>query len=278
MSILIRRRAHRQTAPALTYLPIYPDSIATNPMYKEISDKLYFAVKASDDTYGYYCPASGAYAAEIGMTGTVIERVEYVEGDNDAYCKTNYHLKGSDTLKIKFKVGSNASNIGGCFVNSSANDNFCLYAGAGAKWYMRYDGTNNRTYTPDTDWQELTATPTGAYVNGTQRETWESKSFTSGSPMYIGYLYQSTSPKIRGKLAYFEVDGKHKYLPVKIGSVYRMMDVLAWSIAEQVEEWSGGAVISEDIPYPDEITVDPVMLMMGNPGGGEPDPDPEVEE
>ena len=271
MSILLRRRAYHSVSPVV-YTPVLPDD--TYPMHKTVGDNLFFAVKTDADVFGYYCPAANLFDAESAMTGEVIQRVEYVQGDNDAYAATNYHMRGDDTLKIKFQIGSNASNIGGCFVSSSASDNFCLYAGAGAKWYMRYDGGNNRNYIPDTDWQELEATPTGAYVNGTKVETWTQASFTSSSPMYIGYLYQSTSPKIRGKLAYFEVVGKHKYLPVKVGSTYLMMDVLSWNIAEQHAEWSGGAVIAEDIPFPTEIYEDPVMLMMGgNPFSPEPEPE-----
>lgn len=241
----------------VTYIPILPDDTSTYPMYLIGSDdSLQFAV--TDEThYGYYCPSTGVFSEASGMTGTIIERVEYVEGDNDAYCTTDYHLRGDDTLKIKFQVGSNASNIGGCFVSSSASDNFCLYAGVGAKWYMRYDGGNNRDYIPSTSWQELEVSPTGAKVNGDIVATWTQQSFVSTNPMYIGYLYNSTSPKIRGKLAYFEVAGKHKFLPVKVGSVYRMFDILSWAMATQVNAWSGGAVISEEIPFPESIYIDP---------------------
>lgn len=252
-----------QRPSAVTYLPILPDNIATYPMYRNVS-ALEFAV-TDGDRYGYYAPSTRRFTEESGMTGAVIQRAEYVQGDNDAYCKTDYHLRNTDTLKIKFQVGSNASNIGGCFVSASAQDNFCLYAGAGAKWYMRYDGGNNRNYTVTTDWQELVASKTGAVVNGTLVETWTQASFISRNPMYIGYLYNSTSPKIRGKLAHFEVMEKHKYLPVKVGSVYRMMDVLCWDMAEQVGTWSGGAVISEEIPFPESIPVSNDLVMGGNP-------------
>lgn len=224
-------------------------------LYPASDGGLWFAV-TDGTSCGYYNPSTKKFVSVYGMTGVVIQRVEYVEGNNDAYCKTSYHLRGDDTLKIKFQVESNASNIGGCFVSSSALDNFCLYAGVGAKWYMRYDGGNGRNYIPTSDWQQLEASPTGAKVNGNQVETWAQASFTSSSPMYIGYLYKSTSPKIRGKIAHFEVVGKHTYLPVKIGDVYRIMDVLSWELCEQVDAWSGGPVISEPIPFPSAIYTD----------------------
>lgn len=68
--------------------------------------------------------------------------------------------------------------------------------------------------------------------------------------MYIGWLNGSTAAKIKGKIAYFEIVGKWKYLPVKVGSSYLLFDVLEWEFPEQHGVWNGGSVIEEVIPFP----------------------------
>lgn len=269
MSIILRRRSWKQIS--VTYTPILPTDIATYPMWrKETDDSLWFAV--TDGTrFGYYCPESGQFVAVNGMTGDIIERVEYASFDGGQYVTTGYQLTGADTVEMIFSYSKSGCNVFGSWRSSNA-DVFTLYAST-AKSYVRYGSSLYRnTAIPLDEQVTYRMTPTGDYLDSVLCNTWSQDDFNTGKNCIVGWLDGSSSPKLEGDVYEFKIENHVRLLPVKIGTEYYLFDVLRWEIPAHTGTLGGGTVISESIPFPDEIPNEPVMLMMSGSPNPEPDP------
>ena len=76
----------------------------------------------------------------------------------------DFHLRGTDTVRISFSADK-ACNVFGCYTDTSAEDNYSLYAStsSGGK-YLRYDGDTYSSYIPSAQIGErldVVITPTG---------------------------------------------------------------------------------------------------------------------
>ena len=237
--------------PVIRAVPILPDDVTLYPMLVNDADGLRFAVRV-DDSFGYYCPKKNRFTSEYGMTGTDIRRCEYIESDGSQYITTDYRLCGDDTLKLRIYPTETGKNTIGCF-SSGGSANYSFYLSTSSS-YVRYNGSLYRnTGVSLNNWHDFEMGPTGTKLDGTAKDTWTEKTFTADSPMYICNLPNSSSAKYVGRIASVEVTGKHMYLPVKTGNTYRLMDILTWLLPAYVGSFNGGAVIDEDIPWPDLI-------------------------
>lgn len=268
-----------QADGGLTYTPILPDDLDAYPMLLNDGDPQ-FAVLASDDTYGYYCPATQSFARESGMTGTVIERCDYVTFDGSDYVTTGYQLTGEDTVELDFSYSKSGCNVFGSWRSSNV-DVFTLYASTNRS-YVRYGSSLYReTSVPLNSRVTYIMTPTGDYLDSTKCNTWAQTDFNTGKFCIVGWLDGSSSPKFEGNVYEFTIENHVHLVPVKIGTEYFLFDALRWEMPAHVGTLGGGAVISEPISFPEEIPDDaPALLMMGgNPFyPPDPDPDPEAED
>lgn len=115
----------------------------------------------------------------------------------------NFHLRGSDTVRVSFSVTA-ACNVWGCYQSASATDNYDLYATVteGGK-YLRYaDGTYNSYFSSANQGRrfDVVYTPTGS--SGMPIDsTWEASTFESANDLLIGSTtITGTSSKLKGNL------------------------------------------------------------------------------
>lgn len=147
------------------------------------------------------------------------KKVEYLEGNNSGYIPTDIYLDSSDTVKMTFRTlaaGTTTCCIFGSYKSGETN-NFSLYsAGATYYAYWRYAGSlyQNHKFSLDTLFKIEFNWHTIKVNEDTYTTTFTEGSFTTGTPIYVGHINASASPKIKGKIYSFEVVGKHKLVPV----------------------------------------------------------------
>ena len=130
---------------------------------------------------------------------------------------TNFHLRGSDTVKISFSVTA-ACNVWGCYQGADATDNYDLYVSttSGSK-YLRYgSGTYLSYWSADNLGQrfDVTFSPTGT-SGMPQDSTWTEKTFESANDFLVGSTtLTGTSSKLKGNLyGNIEVVGRLNLIP-----------------------------------------------------------------
>lgn len=161
---------------------------------------------------------------EIGRSGQRLWRglpsgftaIEYIAGNNNAYINTGLYLSDTDTVRGRFNL-TGASNIFGCFSGSSASDNYSFYTGANrsAKLYARMDGKlDSSGLSVVNEDIELLMDKTGLRLNDIEKATFSNvDSFTASAPFFIGWLDNSSSAKIIGKIYNIEVIDKFLGVP-----------------------------------------------------------------
>lgn len=130
---------------------------------------------------------------------------------------TDFHLRGSDTVKISFSI-TGACNVWGCYQGTSNNDNYDLYVSttSGAK-YLRYgNGTYLSYWSNDNLGKrfDVMFTPAGT-VGMPEDSTWTEMTFESANDFLIGSTtLTGTSSKLKGNLyGNVEVVGRLKLIP-----------------------------------------------------------------
>ena len=114
---------------------------------------------------------------------------------------TDFHLRGSDTVKISFSV-TGACNVWGCYQSTDATDNYDLYAttSIGGK-YLRYgNGTYLSYFSPQNQGVRFDVTYTPRGTQGMPEDSaWEERSFESANSLLIGSTtVTGTSSKLKG--------------------------------------------------------------------------------
>ncbi|MDO5443331.1 MAG: hypothetical protein Q4G10_06630 [Bacteroidia bacterium] len=144
--------------------------------------------------------------------------IEYIAGNNSAYINTHLYLSDTDTVSGRFNL-SGASNVFGCFTGSSASDNFSFYTGASnsSKLYARMDGKlDSSGYSVLNEDIDVFMDKTGFWINEVQKASFSGVgSFTTTAPLYIGWLANSSSPKIIGKIYEIDIPGKFYGIPAR---------------------------------------------------------------
>ena len=132
------------------------------------------------------------------------KRVLGFQCDNNAMWKiTDFHLKGSDTVRVAFSVSS-ACNVWGCYQSADSTDNYDLYATitAGGK-YLRYGNGTYASYFSSENQNkrfDVVYTPTGS-IGMPEDSTWSALNFTSANDLLIGSTtITGTSSKLKGNL------------------------------------------------------------------------------
>lgn len=146
------------------------------------------------------------------------KRVIGFSTDNNCYWKiTDFHLRGSDTVRISFSVTA-ACNVFGCYQGTSDTDNYDLYVSTteGSKYFRYGDGTY-LSYWRAADLGErfdVVYTPTGSY-GMPQDSTWTELEFESANELLLGATtVTGTSAKLKGALyGNFVVDGRLHLIP-----------------------------------------------------------------
>ena len=130
---------------------------------------------------------------------------------------TDFHLKGSDTVRISFSVEA-ACNVFGCYQGTEATDNYDLYASttSGSK-YLRYGNGTYLSYWSSANLGQrfdVVFTPTGT-TGMPQDSTWTAKTFMSANDLLIGSTTTTgTSSKLKGNLyGSIVVDGRLNLVP-----------------------------------------------------------------
>lgn len=130
---------------------------------------------------------------------------------------TDFHLKGSDTVRISFSI-TEACNVFGCYQGVDATDNYDLYASitSGSK-YFRYGSGTYWSYFSNSDLNkrfDVVYTPYGS-TGMPQDSTWTPKTFTAANDLLIGSTtLTGTSAKLKGSLyGNFVVDGRLCLVP-----------------------------------------------------------------
>ena len=165
---------------------------------------------------------NGGYTTMDGGAGDELpaeyKRVIGFTCNNNAMWEiTDFHLRGSDTVRISYSVNS-ACNVFGCYQSADADDNYDLYAStsAGAK-YFRYGSGAYASYWSPEDLGErfdVVYTPTGSQ-GMPQDSTWSALTFTSENDMLIGSTtLTGSSSKLKGNLyGSIVVDGRLNLIP-----------------------------------------------------------------
>lgn len=130
---------------------------------------------------------------------------------------TDFHLKGSDTVRVSFSVEA-ACNVFGCYQGTEATDNYDLYASttSGSK-YLRYGNGTYLSYWSSANLGQrfnVVFTPTGT-TGMPDDSTWTAKTFTSANDLLIGSTTTTgTSSKLKGNLyGSIVVDGRLNLVP-----------------------------------------------------------------
>lgn len=116
---------------------------------------------------------------------------------------TNFHLRGSDTVKVSFSVTA-ACNVWGCYQSTSATDNYDLYATttSGGKYFRYGNGTYDSYFSAEDQGKrfDVVYTPTGSH-GMPQDSTWTEASFESANDLLLGSTtVGGTSSKLKGNL------------------------------------------------------------------------------
>lgn len=259
---ILHRRVYRSAPPAVSFFPILPTDTAAYPMYKIVSGYPFFAVKSSDNVFGYYSPIMKLFDVETSMTGAVIERCEYASFSGSQYVTTGYQLTGGDTVEMDFSYTKSGCNIFGSWRSSNV-DVFTLYASTNRS-YVRYGSSLYRdTSIPLNTRVVYRMTPTGDYLDGVRCNTWSQLDYDTGKNCIVGWLDGSSSPKLEGDVYEFRIENHVYLVPVKVGTEYYLFDELRWEMPAHTGTLGGGSVISEEIPFPEVIPNDtPVMLQI----------------
>ena len=138
--------------------------------------------------------------------------------DNDVLWQiTDFHLRGSDTVRISFSINA-PCNVFGCYQGTSADDNYDLYAStaSGAK-YLRYGGGTYLSYFSSADLGQrfdVVFSPTGT-TGMPQDSTWAPQTFESANDFLVGSTsLTGSSSKLKGNLyGNIIVDGRLKLIP-----------------------------------------------------------------
>ena len=137
--------------------------------------------------------------------------------NNAMWAIANFHLKGSDTVRIGFSV-KGACNVFGCYQGTDATDNYDLYVSttSGAK-YLRYGNGTYPSYWSDANISQrfdVVFGPTGTQ-GMPDDSTWTESSFTAANELVIGSVATTgTSSKLKGNLyGNIVVDGRLKLIP-----------------------------------------------------------------
>lgn len=138
--------------------------------------------------------------------------------DNNAVWEiTDFHLKGSDTVRISFSVTAGC-NVFGCYQGTDATDNYDLYVStsSGSKYFRYGDGTYLSYWASDDLGQrfDVIYTPNGSQ-GMPQDSTWSPLTFTAANDLLIGSTtLTGTSAKLKGNLyGSIIVDGRLKLIP-----------------------------------------------------------------
>ena len=123
--------------------------------------------------------------------------------NNSMWEITDFHLRGSDTIRISFAATA-ACNVFGCYQGTEATDNYDLYVSttSGSK-YLRYGSGTYLSYWSAANLGQrfdVVFTPTGTQ-GMPEDSTWTAKTFTSANDLLIGSTTTSgTSSKLKGNL------------------------------------------------------------------------------
>ena len=116
---------------------------------------------------------------------------------------TDFHLRGSDTVKVSFSVTA-ACNVWGCYQSTSATDNYDLYATttSGGKYFRYASGTYASYFSSENQGKrfDVVYTPTGS-IGMPEDSTWTEASFESANDLLLGSTtVGGTSSKLKGNL------------------------------------------------------------------------------
>lgn len=145
-------------------------------------------------------------------------RVLGYECDNNVRWQiTDFHLRGSDTVRISFSIDA-ACNVFGCYQGQNANDNYDLYAStsSGAK-YLRYGNGTYLSYFSSANLGQrfdVVFSPTGT-TGMPQDSTWTPMTFEAENDFLVGATtLTGSSSKLKGNLyGNIIVDGRLKLIP-----------------------------------------------------------------
>lgn len=129
-----------------------------------------------------------------------ITPLSYIRGSGSQYITTGIYLRSTDVVKSRWRFENSAGCVYGCFSGSSANDNFCLYAGsASTNAYIRYNGQVVRDFkAANGTIYNIEYGPDG-FTAGSTSVTFTAATFTCSAPMYIFMLPNSSSPKVTAR-------------------------------------------------------------------------------
>lgn len=173
--------------------------------------------------------------------------------DNNAVWEiTDFHLKGSDTVRISFSVTAGC-NVFGCYQGADATDNYDLYVStsSGSKYFRYGGGTYLSYWSPDDLGQrfDVVYTPNGSQ-GMPQDSTWSPLTFTSENNLLIGSTtLTGTSAKLKGNIyGNFVVDGRLKLIPCERVSdgVLGYYDTYTATFHEPYEGFDGAVSLGYD--------------------------------
>lgn len=156
------------------------------------------------------------------------KRVLWYACNNDVLWQiTNFHLRGSDTVRISFSV-TTGCNVFGCYQGTDANDNYDLYVSVSSNAkYLRYGNGTYLSYWSNNDlWErfDVVFTPTWTTWMPTD-STWTPMTFESANDLLLAATtLTGTSSKLKWNLyGNFVVDWRLKLIPCE-----RLSDNSLW--------------------------------------------------
>lgn len=157
---------------------------------------------------------------------------------NNCYFTIPYYLKGSDTVRFKFKPTA-ACNVFGSYTSASSQKNYSLYlTSTQSGKYMRYNGgtyASGFTSSELGEVYDVEITPWGS--SGLPRnDSWEEVDFEADTQTYLGTTSpSSTSSKFVGDMiGAFEIENEFYLIPAERESDNALGYFNAW--AEDEEE------------------------------------------
>ena len=168
--------------------------------------------------------------------------LEFILGNNNAYINTGFNLTDTDIVRGKFNL-SGAANVFGCFTSSTGTDNYSFYTGASnsSKLYARMDGKLDQSgYSVMNEDIDVYMDKTGLWINEIQKASFTNiGTFTASAPFYIGWLANSSSPKIVGKIYNIEIIGKFLGVPAvrdsdEVCGLYDFISKTFWKSASSI--------------------------------------------
>lgn len=141
--------------------------------------------------------------------------LDYVTLANSAWIDTGKSLSSENVVRMKYRA-TTAGNVFGCYTTAEATDNFSYYqTNNGTQPYWRWDGNLYRSpNTPSSADHVLIWSKDGINLDGNNTPV-DAAEFECSAPLYLGYLYGSSSAKMTGRIYYFKVDGVLDLAPVK---------------------------------------------------------------